>query len=123
MSIIPSRTWLPAELPAVPWGACAGPVSWVALAVNALAVPFTSWAPQPLAALAASCELVARRVVAVALDAAVPPGPTGIAQTPPRHSVTDGVDAAVAIVVALGTPDTRVARALSGLLVTLALLA
>lgn len=123
LSIIPSRTWLPAELPAVPWGACARPVGWVALAVNTLAVPFTSWAPQPFVALAASCELVARRVVAVALDPAVPPRPTGIAQTPPRHSVTDGVDAAVAIVVALGTPDTRVTCALSGLLITLALLA
>lgn len=123
MSVIPSRTRLPAELPPVPWGARARPVSGVALAINTLAVPLAPWAPQPFAALAASRELVARRVVAVALDPAVPPGPTGIAQTPARHGVADGVDAAVAVVVALGTPDARVTRALSGLLVALALLA
>lgn len=123
MSVIPSRTRLPAELPTVPWGARARPVGWVALAVNTLAVPFASRAPQSFAALAASCELLARRVVAVALDPAVPPGPTGVAQAPARHGIADGVDAAVAVVFALGTPDTRVTCALPALLVTLALLA
>lgn len=73
--------------------------------------------------MAAPRELVARRVVAVALDPAVPPGPTGVAHAPARHHVTDGVDAAVAIVVALGAPDAGVTRAFPGLLVTFALLA
>lgn len=123
LSIIPSRARLPAELPTVPWCARAWPVGWVALAVNTLAVPFTSWAPQSFPALAASRELVAWWVVAVTLDPAVPPGPTGIAQTPARHCITDGVDATIAIVVALWTPDSRVTCAFSRLLVTFALLA
>lgn len=51
-------TWLPAELPAVPWCAGTRAVRLVALAVDALAVSLAPRAPQPLPALAASCELV-----------------------------------------------------------------
>lgn len=59
LTIEPGRTWLPAELPTVPWcaGTCA--VHLVALAMDALAVPFTPRTPHPLPALAASRELVA----------------------------------------------------------------
>lgn len=91
--------------------------------MHALAVPFTPRAPQPLPALAAPRELVARRVVTVTLDCTVPPRPAGVAQAAARHGVADGVDAAVAVVVALGTPDAGVARAFPRVLVTLALLA
>lgn len=89
----------------------------------ALAVPFAPWAPQPLPALAASRELVAWGVVTVTLDCTVPPRPARIAQTSPCHGIADGVDATVAVVVALGTPDPWVACAFACLLVTFALLA
>lgn len=59
LTVEPGRTWFPAELPTVPWGASTRAVGLVALAVDALAVPFTPWAPQPLPALAAPRELVA----------------------------------------------------------------
>lgn len=123
LTIEPGRTWLPAELPTVPRGAGTRAVHLVALAMDALAVSLTPRAPQPLAALAASRELVAWRVVTVALDHTVPPRPTRVAQASPRHCVADGVAAAVAVVVALGTPEARVARAFARLLVALALLA
>lgn len=60
LAIEPCRTWLSAELPTVPWSAGTRAVNLVALAVDALAVPFTPWTPQPLPAQAASCELVTR---------------------------------------------------------------
>lgn len=122
MTIKSSRTWFPAELPTVPRRAGARAVSLVALAVDTLAVPFAPRAPKPLPALAAARELVARRVVTVALDATVPPHPAGGAQAASGHGVARGVDAAVAVVVALGTPDAGVTRAFSGLLVAFALL-
>lgn len=123
LTIESSRTRFLAELPTVAWSARARAVHGVALAVEALAVPLTPRAPQPLPALAAPGELVARRAVAVALDGAVPPHPAGVAQASPRHRVAHGVDAAVAVAVALGTPDARVTCAFSRLLVALALLA
>lgn len=46
-----------------------------------------------------------------------------MAQTSARVHIAHRVDAAVAVVIALWTPDSRVARTLSCLLVTLALLA
>lgn len=91
--------------------------------MDALAVAFAARAPQPLPALAAARELVARRAVAVALDGAVPPRPAGVAQTPARHGIADRADAAVAVVVALRPPDAGVTRAFSRVLVALALLA
>lgn len=91
--------------------------------MDALAVSLTPWAPQPLAALAAPRELVTRRVITVALDRTVPPRPARIAQTPPGHGIAHGVDAAVAVVVALGAPDARVTCAFSCILVALPLLA
>lgn len=122
LTVEPSGTRLPAELPSV--SRCAGTraVCLVALPVDALAVSFTALAPQSFPALAASRELVARRVVAVALNAAVPPGPPGVAHTSARHGVAHGVDAAVTVVVALGAPDARVTCAFARLLVALALL-
>lgn len=122
LTVESGRTRFPAELPTVPWCAGTRAICLVALAVDALAVSFAPRAPQPLPALAASRELVTRRIVTVTLDCTVPPGPTGIAQASPCHCIADGVDAAVAVVVALGTPDARVTRALARLLVTLALL-
>lgn len=89
----------------------------------ALAVPLTSLTPEPVPTLAASGELVAWGVVTVTLDCTVSPSPARIAQAPSRHGIADGVDAAVAVVVALRTPDARVARALPGVLVALAFLA
>lgn len=123
LTVESSRTRLPAELPTVTRRAGTRAVGLVALPVHALAVPLTPRAPQPLPALAAPRELVARRVVAVALDGAVPPRPAGVAQAPARHGVAHRVDAAVAVVVALRAPDARVARAFPRVLVTLALLA
>lgn len=122
MTVEPSGTRLPAELPSV--SRCAGTraVRLVALPVDALAVSFTALAPQSFPALAASRELVARRVVAVALNGTVPPGPPGAAHTSARHGVAHGVDAAVTVVVALGAPDARVTCAFARLLVALALL-
>lgn len=58
LTIEPGRTWFPAKLPTVPWCASTRAVRLVALAVDALAVSFTPWAPQPLPALAASRKLV-----------------------------------------------------------------
>lgn len=123
LTIEPSRTWLPAELPTVPWCTGTWAVRLVALAMDTLAVSLTTRTPQSFPALAASCELVAWWVVTVTLDSAVPPGPTRIAQASPCHCIADRVDAAVAVVVALGTPDARVTCAFARLLVTLALLA
>lgn len=113
---------LPAELPSVPGRAGARAVRLVALPVDALAVLLTALTPQPFPAMAASRELVARRVVAVALHGAVPPGPAGVADAPPRRGVAHGVDAAVAVVVALRPPEARVTRAFARVLVALALL-
>lgn len=123
LTIESSRTRFPAKLPTVAWCASTRAVGLVAFAVDALAVSLTPGAPQPLSALAASRELVARRAVTVALDRTVPPRPAGGAQAAPCHGIADGVDAAVAVVVALGTPDARMARAFARLLVTFALLA
>lgn len=123
LSVEPGGTRLPAELPAVPRRAGARPVRLVALAVDALAVSFATRAPEPLPALAAPRELVARRVVAVALDGAVPSGPAGVAQAAAGHRVAHRGEAAVAVVVALGTPEARVARAFASVLVALPLLA
>lgn len=123
LTVEPGRTWLPAELPAVPWRAGTRTVRLVALAVDTLAVSLAPRAPQPLPALAAPRELLAGRVVAVALDRTVPARPALGAQAPPRHGVAGRVDAAVAVVVALGTPDAGVTRAFARVLVTLALLA
>lgn len=123
LTVEPGGTRLPAELPAVPRRAGTRAVPVVALALDALAVALAPGAPQPLAALAAARELVARRVVAVALDGAVPPRPARVAHAAARFGVAHRVDAAVAVVVAQGTPDARVARAFARLLVALALLA
>lgn len=117
------RTRFPAKLPSVPWRAGARPVRRVALAVDALAVPLTPRAPHPVPAQAAPRELVARRVVTVALDGAVPPRPAGAAQATSRHRVAHRVDAAVAVVVALRAPDAGVTRAHARVLVAFALLA
>lgn len=113
---------LPAELPSVPGRAGARAVRLVALPMDAVAVMLTALTPQPFPALAASRELVARRVVAVALHGAVPPRPAGVADAPSRRGVAHGVDAAVAVVVALRPPEARVARAFARVLVALALL-
>lgn len=123
LTVEPGGTRFPAELPTVPRRAGTRAVGLVALAVDTLAVSLAPRAPQPLPALAASRELVARRIVTVALDRTVPPHPPGVAQAPPCHRIADGVDAAVAVVVALGTPDAGVACAFARLLVALALLA
>lgn len=58
LAVEAGRTWLPAELPTVPWCAGTRAIRLVALAMDALAVSLTPRAPQPLPALAASCELV-----------------------------------------------------------------
>lgn len=123
MTIESSRAWLPAELPPVPRQTGTRTIGLVALAIVALAVAFAPLAPQPLPALAASRELVARRIVAVTLKCTVPPSPARVAQTSPCHHIADGVDAAVAVVVALRPPVAGIARAFSRVLVTLALLA
>lgn len=123
MTVEPSRTRLLAELPPEPRRASARAVGLVALAVDTLAVSLASSAPQTLPALAAPRELLARRTVAVALHAAVPPRPSRVAQAAARHRVAHRVDAAVAVVVALGPPDARVARAFASRLVAFALLA
>lgn len=60
LTIEPGRTWFSAKLPTVSWCAGTRAVCLVTLAVDALAVSFTPWAPQPFSALAASRELVAR---------------------------------------------------------------
>lgn len=91
--------------------------------MDALAVLLAALAPQPLPALAAPGELVARRVVAVALHGAVPARPAGVAEAAARGWVAHRVDAAVAVVVALRPPEARVARAFARPLVALALLA
>lgn len=123
MTVEPGGTRLPAELPSVPRRAGARSVCLVALPMNTLAVLLTALTPQPLPAVAASGVLVARGVVAVALHGAVPPRPPGVANAPSRRWVANGVDAAVAVVVALRPPEARVARAFARLLVALALLA
>lgn len=123
LTVEPCRTRLPAELPTVPWRAGTRAVRLVAFAVDALAVSFAARAPQPLPALASSCELVARGVVAVALDRAVPPRPAGVAHASTGHGVADGVDAAVAVVVALRAPEATVACAFTRILIAVALLA
>lgn len=123
LSIEASRTGFPAELPAVPRSAHARAIYRVALAVDTLAVVFAARAPQPLPALAPACELLARRVVTVALDAAVSPGPARVAQAASRGCVAHGVEAAVTGASTCGAPGAWVARALARLLVTLALLA
>lgn len=122
MTVEPGGTRLPAELSPVPRRAGARAVCLVALSMNALAVLLTALTPQPLPAVAASRVLVARGVVAVTLHGAVPPRPPGVANAPSRRWVTHGVDAAVAVVVALRPPGARVARAFARLLVALALL-
>lgn len=58
LAIEAGRTWFPAELSTVPRCAGTRAVRLVALAVDTLAVSLTPRAPQPLPALAASCELV-----------------------------------------------------------------
>lgn len=123
LSVEPGGTRLPAELPAEPWRAGTRAVPLVALAVDALAVALAPRAPQALSALAARRELVAGRVVAGALGGTVPPRPAGAAHALARHRVADGVDAAVAVVVARGTPDAGVTCAFARLFVTFALLA
>lgn len=123
LTVKSSRTWFPAELPTVSRDAGTRSIGLIALSVYALAVPLTPRTPKPVPTLAASSELVARGIVAVTLDCTVSPSPARIAETTSRHGVTDGVDAAVAVVVALWTPDTRVASALPAVLVALALLA
>lgn len=123
LAVETGRTWLSAEFPTIPWCTGTGAVGLVALAMDALAVPLTPLAPQPLPALAASRELVAWGVVTVTLDPTVPPGPTGVAQATSRLCITHRINAAVAVVVALGAPGARVARAFARLLVTLAHLA
>lgn len=123
LTVEPGRTRFPAELPTVPWRAGTRAVRLVALAVDALTVAFAARAPQTLPTLAASRELVARGVITVTLDGAVPSSPAGVALAPSCHGVAYGVDAAVAVVVALRTPGARVACAFARVLVTLAFLA
>lgn len=123
LTVEPCRTRLPAELPTISWCAGTRAVCLVALSVDALAVALATLTPEPLPALAAPCELVTRRVVTVTLDSTVPPRPAWVAYASPCHRIADGVNAAVAVVVALWTPDARVACAFASLLVTLALLA
>lgn len=122
LTVEPSGTCLPAELPTVPWCACTRAIL-VTLALDTLAVPFTTLAPPPITALAAPCELVAWWVVAVTSDCTIPPGPTWVARASPCHWIADRVDAAVAIVVALGTPDANVTFAFACVSVAIALLA
>lgn len=123
LTIKSSRTWLPAELPTVPRQTGTWTISLVTLAIEALAVSLTAWTPKPLPALAASRELVAWWIVTVTLECTVPPSPARVAQASPCHHITDWIDAAVAVVVALRTPEARIACAFSCFLVTLALLA
>lgn len=122
MTVEPGGARLLAELSSVPRRARARAVCLVALPVNTLAVLLTARPPQPFPAVAASGVLVARGVVAVALHGAVPPCPAGVANASSRRRVAHGVDAAVAVVVALRPPEAHVARALARLLVALALL-
>lgn len=123
LTIESSRTWFPAELPTVPRCTGTRAVGLVAFSVDALAVSFTPGPPQPLSALATSSELVTWGVVTVTLDCAVPSRPARIALATACHRITDGVDAAVAVVVALGTPDARVACAFARFLIAFTLLA
>lgn len=123
LTIKSSGTRFPAEFPPITRRASTRSISLVALAVDALAVSFTPWTPQLLPTLAASRVLLARRVVAVALGRTVPSHPARVAQTPTCVHVAHGVEAAVAVVVALRAPDPRVTCAFSCFLVALALLA
>lgn len=113
---------LPAELAAVARGAGAGAVGGVAPAVHALAVALAAGPPQPLAALAAAGELLARRAVAHALRPAVAPVVARVADAAAGRLLAHGVDAAVADLRALRPPDARVAAALARGLVAFALL-
>lgn len=87
LTVEPGWTWFPAELPTVPGCAGTRAIRLVALAVDAQTVSFTPWAPQTLPTLAASCELVARGVVTVTLDGAVPSRPAGVALAPSCHRI------------------------------------
>lgn len=123
LTVKSSRTRFPAELPTVARRAGTRSVGQVALAMYTLAVVLASRTPDPVPALAAPGELFAWGIVADTLDSAVPPSPARVAQTASGHGVAHRVDAAVAVVVALRTPDPGVARAFPVVLVTLAFLA
>lgn len=122
LSVEPGWTGLSAELASVSWCAGAGAIGRVALAMNTLAVALTAGPPQALTALAAPGELVTGGVVTVTLDRTVTPHPARVTLTAPSHGVADGVDAAVAVVVTLRAPGTRVTGTFTSVLVTLALL-
>lgn len=81
-------TWLSTELAAVPRCAGTRAIRRVALAVDALTVTLTAGPPEPLPTLTSPGELLAGRVVTVALDRTVSAHPARVTGAAARHGVT-----------------------------------
>lgn len=119
LSIKPSWTRFAAQLPSVSGFTGTRTIGRVTLPVGALAVALTALTPESLPALTSARELLAGRVVAVALRSAVTAKPARIADASSRGLLAHRVDAAVTVVVALCSPVTRMAGAFPSFLVTL----